>query len=482
MLTFITGIAVLVIGGFFYGKYCEKLFSPDDRPTPAYQINDGVDYVPMNKWKNALIELLNIAGTGPILGPIQGILFGPIAFITIPVGCILGGALHDYMSGMISVRNQGEQIPSLIKKSLGKNAYAVYSVLVFLLSLLVCTVFIYTPSDIFVGQILKQDTSLSNAVVWIVIGMIVVYYIIATFFPIDKIIGKVYPIFGGVLILSTIGIFISLFTSQYKLNEIWQTGIIGVHPDGLNFIPIFFITIACGMLSGFHATQSALVARTLKHEKEGKTVFFYPMIAEGFIALVWAAAAMGTFNNGTEYTTSPLSLIGIISIDLLGNIGGVIAMIGIIILAVTTGDTTSRSLRLMLAELFKLDQKKVRTRLLTCLVIFGAVVGLLIFAKLRADGFNILWRYVAWANQTIAIFTFTMISVYLIKHGKNFIMSLIPGTFYFFVIMSYILNAKIGFNMPWTISYIISAVTVIIYVSLMIRYSIKFKYTERGLQ
>lgn len=464
MITFIIGLLVLIIGGMAYGKLCEHIFKPDNRETPAVRLNDGVDYVPMKKWKNSLIQLLNIAGTGPILGPIQGILFGPIAFLTIPIGCFIGGAFHDYMSGMISIRNNGAQMPSLIKQYLGKYTYVIYNVFVCLLMLLVGAVFIYTPGDLFVTQILKTDSAYTNPLVWIVYGSIFVYYIIATLFPIDKIIGKVYPIFGGILVLSAIGVFIGLFVNGYPLDEIWNIGISGVHPQGLHFIPIFFVTVACGIVSGFHSTQATMISRTMEHEKEGRMTFYNMMIAEGFIAMIWAAAAMGVMKLGlASYQTSTTEVVGIVANDLLGSIGGIIAVIGVIVLPITSGDTALRSLRLMAADTFHIDQSKRRNRLTISLVIFAVVAVLLVFSKVNTGGFNILWRYFAWANQTIAVFAFAMIAVYMMKNKQPFIMSLVPGMFYMFVITSFILNASIGFGLSWTISYIAAGVLTVIY-------------------
>lgn len=474
MVTFVIGLLLLIVGGAAYGKLCECVFKPDDRKTPAVRLNDGVDYVPMKKWKNSLIQLLNIAGTGPILGPIQGILFGPIAFITIPVGCVLGGAFHDYMSGMISVRNDGAQMPSLIKKYLGRHTYVIYNIFICLLMLLVGAVFIYTPGDLFVTQILKEESVISNPVVWVVYGVIFVYYIIATLFPIDKIIGKVYPIFGGILILSAIGVFIGLFVKGYPLDEIWNAGVWGIHPQGLHFIPVFFVTVACGIVSGFHSTQSALVSRTMEDEKEGRTTFYNMMIAEGFIAMIWAAAAMGVMKLGlASAQTSATDVVGIVSKNLLGSAGGIIAIIGVIVLPITSGDTALRSLRLMIADAFGIDQSKKRSRLIVSLIIFAIVAALLVFSKMNAGGFNILWRYFAWANQTIAVFAFAMISIYMMKHKQPFIMSIIPGMFYMFIISSFILNAAIGFNLPWTLSYISAGVLTILYGFLVIFYGRK---------
>ena len=444
MITFIIGLLLLLIGGTVYGAVCQKIFKPDDRKTPAVRLNDKVDYVPMKKWKNSLIQLLNIAGTGPILGPIQGILFGPVAFITIPIGCVIGGAFHDYMCGMISLRNDGSQMPSLIRKYIGKH--------------------MYTPGDLFVTQILKTDNGISSPIIWIVYGAIFVYYIIATLFPIDKIIGRVYPIFGGILILSAIGVFIGLFVNGYPLDELWNVGVSGVHPKGLHFIPIFFVTVACGIVSGFHSTQATLISRTMEHEKEGRMTFYNMMIAEGFIAMIWSAAAMGVMNLGLAGAdTSASEVVGIVANNLLGPIGGIIAIVGVIVLPITSGDTALRSLRLMTADALHVNQSKRRNRLIISLVIFAIVAVLLVFSKMNADGFNILWRYFAWANQTIAVFAFAMIAIYMIRHNQPFVLSLIPGMFYMFVISSFILNAEIGFNLPWIASYIIAGILTVVY-------------------
>lgn len=470
MITFLIGLAILLVGGALYGKVCEKVFKPDDRETPAERLNDGMDYVPMKKWKNALIQLLNIAGTGPILGPIQGILFGPIAFLTIPIGCILGGAFHDYMCGMISVRNEGAQMPSLIRKYLGKYAYTIYNVFVCILMLLVGTVFIYTPGDLFITQILNADSGVANPIVWIVYGVIFLYYIIATLFPIDKIIGKIYPIFGMLLVISAVGVFIGLFVKGYPLDNIWKTGVVGVHPQGLHFIPVFFVTVACGIVSGFHSTQATLISRTMRSEKEGRMTFYNMMIAEGVIAMIWAAAAMGVMNLGLATAeTSATDVVGIIAKDLLGRVGGIIAVIGIIVLPITSGDTALRSLRLIIADAMKIDQSKKANRLGISMVIFAFVAGILVFAKMNAGGFAILWRYFAWANQTIAVFAFAMITIYMMRHKQPFVLSLVPGMFYMFIISSFILNATIGFHLSWPISYTVAGVLTVVYGVVLIR-------------
>ena len=478
MITFIIGIVILFVGALVYGKICEKVMKPTDKKTPAVEKYDGIDYVPMKKWRNSLIELLNIAGTGPILGPIQGILFGPIAFITIPIGCVIGGAFHDYMSGMISVRHDGKQMPGLIRQFLGKYMYIIYYVFVCLMLLLLSVVFIYTPGDIFITQVLSgQKSSLSNPLMWIVYGVIFAYYLIATVLPIDKIIGRVYPIFGAVLLLSAIGVFIGLFVKGYPLNEIWDTGVLGVHPFGEHFIPIFFVTVACGIVSGFHSTQATLVSRTIENEREGRTVFYDMMVLEGFIAMTWAAAAMGAVNLGIssneELFKSATTVVGTVAKDMLGGVGGMIAIIGVILLPITSGDTSLRSLRVIICDAFNIDTKKRKNTLLTALCIFSVVAGILIYAKADSNGFNVLWRYFSWANETTAVFAFALITIYMMKNKMPYIMALLPGMFYMYVVSSFIFSAKIGFGLPWTAAYIISAVLSVGYGATLIWYGKK---------
>lgn len=464
MTTFIIGLVMLLVGGTFYGRYCEKVFHPDDRQTPAFRLKDGVDYVPMKGRKNALIELLNIAGTGPILGPIQGILFGPIAFIFIPIGCVLGGALHDYMSGMISLRSDGEQMPSLIKRHLGTKVHKVYNIFVIILMILVGAVFIYTPGDLIVANVLKQEAIASNPTVWVVYAIIFAYYICATLFPIDKIIGRVYPIFGAILLISAVGIFFGLFAKGYQLDNLSASTFSFVRADGVHLFPVFFVTVACGIVSGFHSTQATLIARSVKSEKEGRYIFYDMMILEGFIAMIWAAAAMGMYNKGIDAgLIGKPGVIGLVANDMLGSVGGLIAIIGIIVLPITSGDTALRSARLMIADHLHISQTKMKNRLSLAIGIFIAVLVILIFAKLSPNGFNVLWQYFAWANQTIAVFAFGMIAVYLKRNGKNPWISIIPGMFYMYIIITYIMNAKIGFNLPYSLSNIIGFAAAILY-------------------
>jgi len=493
MATFLAGLVILILGGFLYGKFVEKIFRPDDRMTPAVKLDDGVDFVPMNKWKNALINLLNIAGTGPIFGPIQGILFGPIAFLTIPIGCVISGATHDYLSGMMSLRQDGAQMPGIMKKFLGNKVYHVYNIFLCFLMLLVGAVFTYTPGDLFAGQIAGLDGI--SIWTWVIYAVIMGYYLIATLFPIDKIIGRIYPIFGAVLLFSAVGVFFGLFFKGYELNNIDLSngfqGLFQMYPmwdaagntgAGTPFIPVFFVTVACGITSGFHSTQCALIGRSIRSEKEGKFTFYWMMILEGFIAMTWAAAAMGIYNRGS--LSGATGIVGEVAKDILGPVGGIIAILGVIILPVTSGDTALRSCRLMVADYLHIDQKRKRNRVLVTLGIFIPVIAILIYAKLNAEGFNILWRYFAWANQTIAVFAFAAISIYLsAKRGAPkfaYLISLLPGTFYLFIISAFLLNQKIGFGLPLHISCLIAGCLAMGYFLGVIRAGRKYaeKHTE----
>lgn len=482
MITFIIGLVILFAGAALYGRFCEKVFGPDDRKTPAYTKQDGVDYVPMKGWKNSLINLLNIAGTGPILGPIQGILFGPIAFITIPIGNIIGGAMHDYFSGMICLRDGGTQMPDMVRKYSNKGVYSVYQVFCSLLLLLVGAVFIYTPGDIAAKQVFGFDGAATSVSTWVIYGVIFLYYLIATVFPIDAIIGRIYPVFGAILLFSAIGVFIGIFVQGYPLAEVWNTwnGPVVAYGDYFtsnHFIPVFFITVACGILSGFHSTQTAIISRTVKSEKQGRMTFYNMMVVEGFIAMVWAAGAMGVYNLGLQAADASLATdtIGVVCKHLLGSVGGVIALLGVIVLPITSGDTALRALRLTIADSFHIDQTSVKKRLGLSAVIFALVAVILVFAKMNGNGFNILWRYFAWSNQTLALFAFLAISVWMFMNGKAKYawMPLIPGGWYAFITVTYIANAKIGFNIPWMGAYIIGIIAAVAYVGIVLWYAKK---------
>lgn len=482
MITFIIGLVILFVGAAVYGTLCEKVFGPDDRKTPAYTKQDGIDYVPMKQWKNSLINLLNIAGTGPILGPIQGILFGPIAFLTIPIGNVIGGAMHDYFSGMICLRDGGTQMPDMVRRYSNKGVYTFYQIFCSLLLLLVGAVFIYTPGDIAATQVFGFDGKATSVSTWVIYGVIFAYYLIATVFPIDAIIGRIYPIFGAILLFSAVGVFIGLFVHGYPLVELWDnwnTGAVfyGDYFGENHFIPIFFITVACGILSGFHSTQTAIISRTMKSEKQGRMTFYNMMVLEGFIAMVWAAGAMGVYNLGLQVADAnkATATIGVVCRDLLGSVGGVIALLGVIVLPITSGDTALRSLRMAVADALHLDQKDVKKRLGLAAVIFVLVAAILVFAKSNSDGFQILWRYFAWSNQSLSLFAFLAITVWMFETGRGkFVwMPLIPGAWYTFVTVTYIVNAKIGFNVPWTAAYIVGVVAAVAYVAVLVWYGKK---------
>ena len=482
MTTFLIGIVLLFAGAALYGTFVERIFRPNGRPTPAVSRQDGVDFVPMGKFRNALINLLNIAGTGPVFGPIQGILFGPVAFLTIPIGCVISGATHDYLVGMMSIRQEGAQMPLIVRKFLGNKTYQFYNIFCCLLMLLVGTVFTYTPGDLLANEVFGlKGISLWT---WVIYGGILAYYLLATLFPIDKIIGRIYPLFGIILLLSAVGVFFGIFFKGYELINLdlshGLSGIFGLYPlwnatgntgPGTPFLPAFFVTVSCGITSGFHSTQCTLIARSVTSEKEGRFTFYWMMILEGFIAMIWAAAAMGMYNQGS--LSGPSEIVGEVAKDLLGPIGGIIAILGVIVLPITSGDTALRSCRLMIAEYLHIEQKTRRNRILVTAGLFLPVIAVLVYAKLNAAGFNILWRYFNWANQTIAVFAFAAISVYLmVKKGAPkyaYLMTLLPGSFYLFIVVSFILSQSIGFRLPLNISYGMGAVCGALYMAALIR-------------
>ncbi|WP_077596601.1 carbon starvation CstA family protein [Oceanobacillus kimchii] len=452
MITLFTAIILLIIAYFTYGKFIEKLFGPSDkRQTPAISQNDGVDYLPMNKQKNALIQLLNIAGTGPIFGPIMGALFGPVAFLWIVIGSIFAGAVHDYLTGMISIRNRGAHIPQLAGKFLGSFSIHIVNAFSLLLLILVGTVFLTTPASLI-------DILLDGKVAFIyILGAILLYYFLSTILPIDKIIGRIYPFFGAILLIGTVLIGVALVFSDYKIPELT---IQNIHPDNLPIFPILFFTITCGALSGFHATQSPIISRTTQKESQGRYIFYGMMIAEGIIAMIWAAAAMSIFDGQTlsqviaDGTAS--AAVSEIAITLLGAVAGTIAVIGVIILPITSGDTAFRAARSIIADYLNINQKKAADRLMIAIPLFG------IAYFLTTIDFNLLWRYFSWANQATAMLALWIATMYLYVKGKNFVVSMVPAIFMTYMVLVYILNAKIGFQLDLNISFIIGLVLTVI--------------------
>lgn len=452
MVSFIAALAVLVLGFIFYGRFTEKVFGPDDRVTPAVSENDGVDFVPVKTWKAVLIQLLNIAGTGPIFGALMGACFGPVVFLWIVLGAILGGAVHDYMGGMISERNKGASIAELSGKYLNKKALYVMRIFSVLLLLLTGTVFITSPAEL----IADLTPSVLSKGVWIVI--ILAYYLLATLMPIDKIIGRFYPVFGVVLIVMAVSIAGGLiFLPDYSVPEI---SLENLHPDNLPVWPFMFVTVACGAISGFHATQSPMIAKCITSEKEGRKVFYGAMIIESVIALVWAAAGVA-FYGGTQLLNDAISANGQsatvyeICKNMLGSVGGVLAIIGVVVCPITSGDTAFRSARLILAEWTGLKQKSFKNRLILTIPLLG------IGAVLTQLDFNILWRYFSWSNQTLAMVSLWVATQYLLKNGKKFTYTLvtaIPASFMSAVSLTYILMAKEGFSISRNIAYPVGAV------------------------
>ncbi|MDU1022437.1 MAG: carbon starvation CstA family protein [Peptoniphilus harei] len=475
MLLFIIGLIILLAGGFFYSKYVENQLAPDDRETPAVRKADGVDYVVMSEKKNWLINLLNIAGMGPIIGPIQGILFGPIAFLAIPLGCVFAGSVHDYMTGFISMRNGGSQVPKLVGKYIGDGIRKFYNIVIAILLLLTGVVFVYTPGDLIANDILKVGAD-SN-VIWIIYAVIFAYYIASTVLPIDKLIGRIYPIFGGFLIISAIGVFIGIFIKGSGDLAFKNAGLLAEHPLGQKFIPSFFITVACGILSGFHGSQVTLISRTVKSESEAKTTFYSTMIAEGFIAMVWAAGAMVLFSSGKAALDTPGTImVGQVSKYFMGNVGGLLAVLGVIALPITSGDTAFRSLRLIIAEELNIDQKAPSKRAGLSAVLFIPAFAILYFAKTNPNGFNLLWRYFGFTNQFVATFALAVATIYLIDTGKNYIITLLPGIFYVFIVFSFIINIKgLGLGMPFSIAYPAAGVIAVLYAYFVIKLGKKNK-------
>ena len=457
MISLLTAFAVLIVGFFVYGKVTEKIFAPDDRKTPAVAINDGVDCVPMKTWKAFLIQLLNIAGTGPVFGALMGAVFGPVVFLWIVFGSILGGAVHDYMSGMISSRHNGASIAELSGTYLGKVAKWVMRIFSVVLLVLCGTVFVTSPA----GLLDKLTPDWVNGTFWAIV--ILVYYLLATLLPIDKLIGKLYPVFGVLLIVMAVAVIGGILFSggKYTIPEI---SLQNLHPKGTPVWPYMFITVACGAVSGFHATQSPMIAKCIKTEKEGRKIFYGAMISESVIALVWAAAGVA-FYGTTQLLNDALAngasnVVYEISTGVLGTFGGILAVVGVIVCPITSGDTAFRSARLIIGETFKLDQKKIRNRLIVTIPLL-TIGGLLTwFAIANDSGFQIIWRYFSWSNQTLAMIALWVATAYLLKEGKyrfGSLLTALPASFMTAVSVTYIMMAKEGFKLDQTVSYITGA-------------------------
>ncbi|MBD5214556.1 MAG: carbon starvation protein A [Bacteroidales bacterium] len=437
MTLFLASIGILIGGYFLYGLLVEKIFGIDPKNlTPAYSRRDDIDYTPMSTWKVFLIQFLNIAGLGPIFGAIMGVMFGPAAFLWIVLGTIFAGGVHDFISAMISLRSGGLSLPEVVGHELGLSVKQVMRVFSILLLILVGAVFVVNPAEL----LAKMTPDFMDRFVWILI--IFAYYILATLLPIDKLIGNLYPVFGLTLLFMAAGLLIVLIFGDVTIPDGLTDGLHSRHADGNPIFPMMFVSIACGAISGFHATQSPMMVRCLKNEKYARPIFYGAMIAEGLVALIWAAAAIA-FTQGyeqlNEYMASgnvPSDLVKDISLSWLGSVGGVLAIIGVIAAPITTGDTALRSARLIAADFLKFDQKKLFRRLLLSLPIF-ILAGAVMFIN-----FKVLWRYFAWCNQTLAVFTLWAATVYLARHKKAYIVTLLPAIFMTAVSVSYLLCAE----------------------------------------
>ena len=487
-------LVALVLGYMLYGKFVAHVFGPDDRPTPAVTKADGVDFMVLPNWKIFMIQFLNIAGTGPIFGAIMGAWYGPVAYLWIIFGCIFAGAMHDYMSGMLSLRNGGVGLPELVGKYLGDKTKKVMLVFSVLLLMMVGAVFVYSPAIILNG-ICNTDAIWGSKMFWIVV--IFVYYLIATLLPIDKIIGKVYPLFAFSLLFMAGALMIGLFVKWPTIPELWSdlaSSNLNENASWLgteNFMqksplfPCLFITIACGAISGFHATQSPLMARCLKSEKMGRPIFYGAMITEGVVALIWATVSMYFFYYGgwrecvspeavqqfiaqadggktlVQYFDAP-TVVKLVCSSWLGVAGGILALLGVVAAPITSGDTALRSARLIIAEFVGMEQRTMCKRLYICVPLFIVTIAILVWQMENPDGFNIIWQYFGWANQTLSVFTLWTLTVYLVQSKKPFIITLVPALFMTVVCSTFLLVSPQAFALSGVLGYTGSVVVLVV--------------------
>ncbi|KDR93806.1 Carbon starvation protein CstA [Peptoclostridium litorale DSM 5388] len=458
MVTFFASIALLIIGYLVYGKVVENVFGIEDsKPTPAIEMEDGVDYIPMSWPRIFLIQFLNIAGLGPIFGAIAGALWGPVAFLWIVFGCIFAGAVHDYFSGMLSIRHGGSSIPEIVGFYLGDNVKQIMRVFTVVLLLLVGVVFVMGPAGL-----LSNITGMKSTI-WV--GIIIVYYLLATVLPVDKLIGKIYPLFGASLLIMAFGIGGGIVLKGYSIPELTLANL---HPKSVSIFPFLFITIACGAISGFHATQSPLMARCTQRESEARRIFYGSMIAEGIIALIWAAAAMSFFG-GTEGLAGALAnggpavVVNQISSTILGKVGGVLALLGVVACPITSGDTAFRSARLAISDSIGLKQDKPKNRYMVAVPLFAVGIALTMM------DFSIIWRYFSWANQTLAMIVLWASAAYLAQKGAFHWMCSIPAVFMSAVTTAYILQAPEGFSLPAQMSNVTGIAVSVVFLGLFMR-------------
>ena len=474
MISFSLSLVALVLGYLLYGRFVERVFGPDDRVTPAIAKADGVDYLVLPSWKIFMIQFLNIAGTGPIFGAIMGAMFGPAAYLWIVLGCIFAGSVHDYFSGMLSMRHEGANQPEIIGRYLGNTTKQIMLVFTVFLLMMVGAVFVFSPAKI-LGDMWEPAAIVESAgqyTFWIIV--IFIYYIIATMLPIDKIIGKVYPLFAFSLLFMAAALTVALFVKWPSIPEIWE----GLSTEAMtpkNIFPCLFITIACGAISGFHATQSPLMARCLKSEHIGRPIFYGAMITEGVVALIWATVAMYFFYNdptpgyqlvagGQGVVKDAPSIVNVICNDWLGVFGGILALLGVVAAPITSGDTALRSCRLIIADFVKLEQKSISKRLYICIPLFAAVIALLIWQMSDKEGFGKIWSWFGWSNQTLSVFMLWAITVYLVQQKKPYVITLIPAIFMTVVCVTFLLSEQL-FKMPVGMTWSIAGSTRVITLS-----------------
>lgn len=478
MITFFTGLLILFFGYIFYSKYIERQFGPDERKVPSETLYNGVDYVPLSEKRNELINLLNIAGMGPILSALQGIVFGPLFFIIVPLGCIFMGCVHDYFSGMISIRNKGLQITQITKKYFGSVFFKTFTVIVSIMSILWVTVFIYAAGDLYLGNVLNDNNfTFDNPkaiITYIIIG---IYFFVMALFPINKLMAKIYPFLGIMVIIGSI-----LLLTGYVINGISlpEIDVHNLNWHKLPWIPFFFMTVSCGLLSGSHATQTAIVARTLNNEYEGRKVFFKTMCFESLIVMIWAAGALYVYHTGLvpENMIGTVNVVNIIAKQFTPLNLSVIVVLAVLCLPITSGDTALRSLRMVIADAFNLDQKPIKNRLIIIVPSIIAIFLCLFYAKIYSNQFATLWNYVMLFNQLLVIPTFLIATIMLYQNKKNYFITLIPGLFYIFITLSFIFNAKIGFNLNLHLAEIIAFVIMLVSLYSIIRISKSKKFDD----
>lgn len=487
MITFILSLVALILGYFLYGRFVERVFGPDDRETPAVAKADGVDFMVLPNWKIFMIQFLNIAGTGPIFGAIMGAKFGPSAYLWIVFGCIFAGATHDYLSGMISMRKGGVGLPEVIGDVLGERTRKLMLVFSVVLLTMVGAVFVYSPAEIL-------DDMAGTTTMWIII--IFAYYFIATMLPVDKVIGRIYPLFAFSLLFMAAALMVVLLAKWPEIPELWDglgNKALTVDPSWSNqLFPCLFITIACGAISGFHATQSPLMGRCMKSERMGRPIFYGAMITEGIVALIWATVASYFFyaepqpgyqlitefsNNG--FSTSAPKVVNIICNDWLGVAGGILAMLGVVAAPITSGDTALRSARLIIADFIRIEQRTVKRRLLISVPLFLCCIALLLWQVENPDGFNVIWQYFGWSNQTLSVFTLWAITVYLLQNGKPYYFMLIPALFMTTICATYLFVSKQAFGMPERVGYLLGVVVLIVAYGWFHIYESKYKKNNK---